>query len=70
MERFLKPERLDVDPNTGDADKQFSHWKRTFDNFLASLTSPDKLSILINFVSAQVYEYIVDAKNFDEAMKI
>ena len=70
MERFLKPERLDVDPNTGDADKQFSHWKRTFDNFLDSLTAPDKLSILINFVSATIYEYIADATTYNEAITI
>lgn len=70
MERFLKPECLDVDPNTGDVDKQYNHWKRTFDNFLSSLRDPDKLSILINFVSAKIYEYIADAEDFDQAMNI
>ena len=70
MERYLKPDRLDVDPNAGDADKQYKHWKKTFDNFLASLPEPQKLSILINFVSARIYEYISDIDTFEEAIEI
>ena len=70
MERFLKPERLDVDPSVGDADKLYKHWKRTFDNFLDSLKEPNKLSILVNFVSAKVYEYIAECDTFEDAIEI
>ena len=70
MERFLRPERLDVDPSSADADKQFKHWQKTFDNFVASSDNPQKLSILTNFVSARVYEYIADATTFESAIEI
>ena len=70
MERFLRPERLDVDPSSGDADKQFKHWLKTFDNFVATLNNPQKLSILTNFVSARIYEYIADVDTFDAAISI
>ena len=70
MERFLKPERLDVDPSVGDADKLYKHWKKTFDNFLESLEEPNKLSILVNFVSARVYEYIAECDTFEDAIEI
>ena len=70
MERFLKPERLDVDPSVGDADKLYKHWKKTFDNFLESLEEPNKLSILVNFISARVYEYIAECDTFEDAIEI
>ena len=70
MERFLKPERLDADPSVGDADKLYKHWKKTFDNFLESLEEPNKLSILVNFISARVYEYIAECDTFEDAIEI
>ena len=70
MDKFLKPSRLDVDPSLGDADKQFRHWKNTFDTFLGSLTEPNKLGLLNNFVSSNVFEYIAEATDYDAAMDI
>ena len=37
MDKVLRPERLETDPNRGEASKEWLHWKRTFDNFLAVL---------------------------------
>ena len=34
MNKALKSSRLDVDPNSPTAAKQWKHWKRTFDNFI------------------------------------
>ena len=53
MDNILRPERLETDPNSGEASKEWIHWKRTFDNFLAVLpqTGLNKLSVLANFVS-------------------
>ena len=71
MDRFLKPERLDADPNSPTATQEWNHWHRTFKSFLSSIESlnPDKLDTLINFVSPTVYGYIADCKTYDSAEK-
>ena len=35
MDKVLRPERLDTDPNSGTAAKEWLHWRRTFENFMA-----------------------------------
>lgn len=69
MDRYLKPDRLDVDPNSADAAKSWKHWKKTFDNFLASFQNEpsDKLVVLTNFVSPTVYDIIADCTDYDTA---
>ena len=52
MERILRPERLETDPNASNAAKEWAHWIRTFENFVEVLPTPsegelDKLSILV-----------------------
>ncbi|KRY49122.1 hypothetical protein T03_15960 [Trichinella britovi] len=37
MDRFLKTERLDVDPSSATSSEQWKHWLVTFRNFLAAL---------------------------------
>ena len=71
MERFLRPERLDVDPNSANATKNWKHWKATFENFLNSFATPptDKLSVLINYVSPNVFEIIAECEDYDAAIK-
>ncbi len=53
MEKILRPERLDIEPDDRFAEKQWNHWLKT-SNFMAALGSadhsPDRLSVLINFV--------------------
>ena len=34
MDKVLRPARLETDPNSSEASKEWFHWKRTFDNFL------------------------------------
>ena len=72
MEKVLKPERLDVSPNTVDASRAWRHWLATFENFIESLQKPDenlvKLWILINFVAPEIYEMFSDSNNYDEAI--
>ena len=67
MDKCLKPERFDALPNTPGSDKAWLHWKKAFDNFLASMEDPDKLKLLINFVSAVIFEFISDCNNYDTA---
>ena len=59
MSKALKPLRLDVDPNSLTATKQWEQWKRTFDNFITECgaDAPDKFRSIVNFISADVFEY-------------
>ena len=76
MEKLLKPDKLDAEPGVADADKTWTHWKTTFDNFINSysdrntLTDAQKLATLTNCVSANVYSYISSATTFDDALGI
>ncbi|XP_048578304.1 uncharacterized protein LOC5512433 isoform X2 [Nematostella vectensis] len=41
MDKVLRPERLETDPNSSTAQKEWLHWKRTFENcFRRILTTP------------------------------
>ena len=69
----MKPERLSLDRDSADAEFKWKHWHTTFTNFLSKLddvTANDKLGILINFLSADVYTYISEATTFDTAIEI
>ena len=72
MEKVLRPERLDVSPNTVDAPRAWRHRLATFENFIESLQRPDenldKQRILINFVAPEIYELFSDSNNYDEAI--
>ena len=74
MDKYLRPERFDVNPNSPSASKDWLHWKRTLNSFLSSLTISDvaekKLDVLINLVSATVYEYIASETTYDDAIKL
>ena len=71
MERFLRPKRLDVDPNSANATKNWKHWKATFENFLDSFATPPRkktLYVLINYVSLNVFEIIAECEEYDTAI--
>lgn len=71
MERLLRPERLDTDPTSATAVKEWKHWHTTFNNFLSILKLSDdseKLNVLINFVSPRIFENISDSNTFVDAM--
>ena len=71
MDKILRPERFGVDPNSSQAVKAWKHWHRTFTNFLSSVSEqkPDKLNVLINYVSPSIYDYISESKTYDEAIE-
>ena len=77
MNKILKPENLCIDPNDGNASKQFRHWERCFENYIEeciTVTSDNaerkKLMSLINTASHDVYEYIDECETYTEAMAI
>ena len=71
MEKILRPERLDLDVKSADAEEDYNHWIRTFENFLDAViktnTDADKLKVLTNFVTPKVYHYLADCETFDAA---
>ena len=56
MDKYLRPSRFEVDANATGADKQLSHWYKTFSNFLDAIAEhePDKLVTLTNYVAPNV----------------
>ena len=80
MEKFLKPDRLDIDPSATNADQHYRHWKLTFDNFLDNFTTTGennvavplsdqkKYAALINYVSHSVYSYISSTATYEDAI--
>ena len=76
MDKFLRPERFDADPHDAAASKEWKHWVKTFNNFLEitekakKLEDCEKLRILINFISHNVYEHISECETFDQAIKL
>ena len=71
MSKALKPIRLDLDPNSSDAAKQWKHWKRTFDNFIEECgeTAPDRFRSIVNFISAEVFDYVEDCTTYDAVIE-
>lgn len=70
MDKFLRPEKLDADPNSNAAAREWQHWFKTFQNFITSLNDNtiDKLNLLVNFVSPTVYEYISECDTYVKAI--
>ena len=72
MDKVLRPERLETDPNSGEALKEWLHWKRMFDNFLAVVPQDDlnKLSVLVNFVSPSIFQHIEECTEYEATVGI
>ncbi len=76
MDKILRPDRLELDPNTsvdGLHSHTFTHWTATFTNFLATLvdkvtTDEQKYSVLINHVSPDIYLHISSVSTYTEVM--
>ena len=71
MVTFLRPGCFDAIPNTRGSDKTWLHYKKTFTNFLTSIAEqePNNLNVLINYVSPEVFGYIVDCTDYGFALE-
>uniref|UniRef100_UPI00358E7549 uncharacterized protein n=1 Tax=Myxine glutinosa TaxID=7769 RepID=UPI00358E7549 len=71
MEKYLRPERFEANPNSSNAAKEWNHWYKTFDNFLRAIEhhEPEKLTMLVNYVAPSVYEYIAVCEDYDTAIE-
>ena len=67
MSKLLKPERLNLDPQSPNAAKDWKYWFKTFENFIimCGTDAPDKHLSLINLISSDVYEYVEDCTDYD-----
>ena len=71
MERVLRPDRFDTDPNSSEATREWKHWKTTFSNYLESIADhhPNQLNVLVNYLSPRVYDYISECASYDTAIE-
>ena len=71
MSKVLKPKRLDADPNSPNAAKQWKHWKRTFDNYIAECgdAAPNRFRSILNFLSAEVFQYVEEYATYDAVIE-
>ncbi|XP_064120276.1 uncharacterized protein LOC135224883 [Macrobrachium nipponense] len=74
MERLLRPPWFEVDPDSAQAAKEWTHWLRMFTNFVQSvqLTTPmlDKLVLLTNYVAPSVYDFISECETYEKAEEV
>jgi len=72
MEKLLRPDRFETDPNSPTSAKEWAHWITTFNNFVevAKVKEEDKLKVLINFLAHSVYDSISECTTYGAAIKI
>src|SRR5436190_6132670 len=72
MDSYLKPERFDISPDSNTASQQWKHWYKTFQNFITQkqTTDSEKLKLLVNFVSATIFEHISECGTYNDAVNI
>ena len=79
MDKLLRPDRFQIEPNDPNAEKLYKHWKLTFNNYVeatttttsrgeSSVTPRGKLFALINNISANVFDIISEAESFEDAI--
>ncbi|XP_072401729.1 uncharacterized protein [Diabrotica undecimpunctata] len=73
MDKLLRPDRFDADPNSPRSSQEWMHWKATFENFISSMidvSEEEKFKLLVNYVSNNIYELISDCRKYSEAKSI
>lgn len=70
MDKFLKPSRFDGKPDSPTAAKEWTHWLKTFQNFVdvsrEPLSDEDKFKVITNFLSYDVYELVSDCTSYTD----
>ena len=75
--QVFKPDKLDIDVTSESTAKTWKHWRRAFENFLEELQEEltegrrlNKLRVLINYLSADCFEYIEECETYDAAIQL
>jgi len=78
MDRLLKPEKLTADPTASDSRQVNKHWLRTFERFITAVEAAcneddpemDKYGLLVNYISSDVYAYVEETIDYEEALTL
>ncbi|CAI6371236.1 unnamed protein product [Macrosiphum euphorbiae] len=72
MEKLLRPDRFETDPNSPTSAKEWAHWITKFNNFVevAKVKEEDKLKVLTNFLGHSVYDSVSECTTYGAAIKI
>ena len=71
MEKLLCPEVFDLEPNSANCNKEWSHWLIKLEKCIKrvkDITDEDKLDLLVTYVSAKVYSYFEDCTTYATAI--
>ena len=71
MEILLKPDTFDTLPNMESSTKNWVHWKARFNKFVQKckdITEEDKKDLLVNLISPDIYPYVQDCTDLQQAM--
>ena len=75
MERYLKPDHLELDTSDPDSDDKWLHWRDMFEAFLSelqsstlALTGSQKLTLLLHNISNPIYKCLSRCQNYDVAI--
>ena len=71
MDKALRPERFNADPNNSRATKSWIQRKRNFEKLFVVLMDDDvdKFGILTNYVSPTVFEYIEECTTYESPIE-
>ena len=76
MDSHLKPSRFDGDHTATTGSSEWTHWKRTFSNFINAVKKKtpegetvNSLDILINYVSPKIFTFIADCTTYELAIQ-
>ena len=76
MERYLKPDRPELNTSDPDSNDKWLHWRDMFAGFLSelqssstsALTSSQKLTLLLHHISNPIYKCLSVCQNYDAAI--
>lgn len=72
MECILCPDRLNMNQNVTDTEREYWHWKITFENFIDKCQdkTPNKLRCFVKNVTATIYDLISVCHTYESALNI
>ncbi|XP_054259818.1 uncharacterized protein LOC128984513 [Macrosteles quadrilineatus] len=73
MEKFLRPDELQIDPESPTASEEWTHWLQTFEDFLTMtefVEDKDKLKLLTNRLSFTTYKFIKESETYQDALRV
>lgn len=73
MDKYLKPQELNIDPKAPTAEDEWDMWINKFEDFVNSIDpslNPDKLKLLRAHMSCTCYKLIKSAPTYEEAIKV